>query len=167
MQPEKTRFEYAVSKGRKLVLNPSLYGLHQMKNGALAVEAALLLNRNGLRVTRRAIREGIRSTRWPGRFQVIESRLRPTTVLDVCHNPSGTEAFVRSFKLRFPGRKAYVITGFVKRKEHQKIFDLLAEITESYALVPLKTKRSVDLGQLVDEFLVLIGTRHVEYDAGL
>lgn len=148
MQPEKRRFEYTVSKGGKLVLRPSLYGLHQMKNGALAVEAALLLNRNGLSVTRRAIKEGISSTRWAGRFQVIESRLKPTLVLDVCHNPSGTEAFVQSFKLRFPGRKAYVIAGFVKRKEHQKIFDLLTEIAESFALVPLKTKRSVDLVEL-------------------
>lgn len=150
IRPESMLFEYTVPDGRKLVLKPSLYGLHQIKNSALAVEAALLLNENGLPITRRAIKEGIESTRWPGRFQVIESRLKPTLVLDVCHNPGGTAAFVQSFKLRFPDRRAYVITGYVKRKEHQKIFDILSDIALSYALVPLKTKRSVDLTELVD-----------------
>jgi len=151
IRPESMLFEYTAPNGGKLVLRPSLYGLHQIRNGALAVEASLLLNKNGLPIARRAIKQGIESTCWPGRFQVIESRLKPTLVLDVCHNPSGTDAFVESFKLRFPGRKAYVITGFVKRKEHQKIFDLLSEITLSYSLAPLKTKRSVDLVELVDK----------------
>jgi dihydrofolate synthase/folylpolyglutamate synthase len=130
-------------------LTPSLYGVHQLKNSALALKAVSILSADGLRIPRKAVYEGLARTRWPGRFQVLERRGKPTLVLDVCHNAGGVAAFVESFKIRFPARKAYVITGFVKRKDHQAMFDALSAIAESYAVVPLKTKRSTDLNELL------------------
>lgn len=129
-------------------LSPCLYGLHQLTNSALALKAASILNEDGLSIPKDAAQEGLERTHWPGRFQVIERRGRPTLVFDVCHNAPGVAAFVESFQIRFPRKKAYVITGFVKRKEHQVMFDLLASITQQFAVVPLKTKRSTDLKEL-------------------
>ena len=62
---------------------------------------------------------------------------------------SGIKAFVATFKNSYPGQKAHIITGFVKRKEHQKIFNLLAPISKQYVLVPLSTHRGTDIGELV------------------
>lgn len=131
-------------------LTPSLTGLHQLRNCALALKAATILKRNGLKLSAAAVRRGVTSTEWPGRFQIIERPGKPLLILDVGHNAGGVAAFVESFRLKFPGRKAHVIAGFVKRKRHQEIFDCLSGIAESYALVPLRTRRSTDVRELLD-----------------
>ncbi len=134
---------YAIGK-----ITPSLVGTHQLKNTALVLRAISVLNAHGLFVSKRAAREGIRHTDWPGRFQICTLRGRPLHIFDVSHNAAGAASFAESFKAKFPGRKAYFLTGFVKRKEHQKIFDALSPIANSFALVKLHTKRSTDINEL-------------------
>ncbi len=129
-------------------VTPSLYGVHQLKNAALALKVVSVLRENGVTIPNSAVREGLARTTWHGRFQVVKRRGKPTLVFDVCHNASGVKAFVESFRTRFPGRKTHIITGFVKRKPHQQMFDMLATIAEDFALVPLNTKRSTDLEEL-------------------
>lgn len=130
-------------------LSPSLYGTHQLKNAALVVMAASILNGSWAPISQRAVRRGIESTKWPGRFQVVRSRGLPTLVLDVGHNAGGMAAFVEAFQSRFPGQRGDVITGLVKRKEHQRMFNSLSRIARSYSLVPLRTKRSEDVRELI------------------
>lgn len=130
-------------------LSPSLVGTCQLRNSALVMRAVSMLNDYGLSVSRKSVVKGITGSRWPGRFQVLDYKRKPTHVLDVSHNAAGIEAFVESFKVLFPARKAHIITGFVKRKEHQAIFNHLSSIAESYVLVPLNTRRSVDLDELI------------------
>jgi len=127
---------------------PALYGPHQLKNAALVLKAASIFRQNGLFVSKRAVIKGITKTNWPGRFQVLSQTGRSTIVLDVAHNPGGIRAFVESFKLCYPQKRALLLSGFVKRKNHQAIFDLLSEIASEYALAPLKTRRSADLAEL-------------------
>jgi len=124
-------------------------GHHQLYNAALAVKAMMILRERGLKISKRAVVDGLTQTRWAGRFEIIARRGKPTLVLDVGHNAAGVEAFVASFQNRFPGRRATIVTGFVKRKEHQKMFDSMSRIAMQYALVPLKTRRSVDLDELI------------------
>lgn len=130
-------------------LKPQMYGSHQLRNSALVVKAAFLLNENGLKVSKKSIYDGLANAFWPGRFQVIERKSKPTLVFDVCHNAGGVAVFVESFKNRFPGKRVHLITGVVKRKEHQKMFDLWGELTNSFHLVPLATHRSTDLDELI------------------
>jgi folylpolyglutamate synthase/dihydropteroate synthase len=72
-------------------------------------------------------------------------------VLDVCHNPGGAAAFATTFAQVFPGRKAKLLLGLVKRKQHQEIIDILSPVTELFWLVPMKTKRSTDVKTLQQE----------------
>ncbi|MEA2030751.1 MAG: folylpolyglutamate synthase/dihydrofolate synthase family protein [candidate division Zixibacteria bacterium] len=132
-------------------LYPALYGGHQLRNAALVVRIISLLQQARLKISRTAIRNGLAQTDWAGRFQVIKRRGKPSVVFDVCHNVGGITAFVNAFKTRFPGSRAHIITGFVKRKEHQKMFDLLGTIANQFHLVPLATRRSVNLEELSDD----------------
>ncbi len=132
-------------------LQPSLYGQHQLRNTALALKAVSLLRRSGLSISKKAVVEGLKTVHWPGRFQVITGKNRPTHVFDVGHNVGGMQAFVQSFQNRFPEKKALIITGFVKRKEHQKMFDELSSIACEYALVPLMSQRTMPLGELMEQ----------------
>lgn len=131
-------------------VKPVLYGNHQLENTALVLKAASIFRQNGLYVSKSAIRNGIKYTNWPGRFQVLSNIGRPTIVLDVAHNSGGVSAFVEAFKLKFPDKKASVISGFVKKKNHQSIFDLLSKVTRDYCLVPLDTKRTMTPNDLIE-----------------
>lgn len=139
----------ALGKIRVKHLKPSLPGRHQLTNCALALKAASMLNELGLRFSSSAVIKGVRETNWPGRFQIIRDRNRPTIVLDVCHNEGGARSFAETFKLEFPGKSARIVAGFVKKKEHQKIINALATIASEFTLVPMKTKRTVELKEFV------------------
>ncbi len=152
--------EFRMESGRMMVdfkdqgmelaeVAPALYGPHQLKNTALVLKAASIFRQNGLHVSKKAIADGIKNTNWPGRFQILSRPGYPTVVLDVAHNPGGVRAFVESFKQRFPNKQAGLVTGFVKGKMHQPMFDLLSEISAEYALVPLRSHRSVELRELL------------------
>ncbi|KAA3636014.1 MAG: bifunctional folylpolyglutamate synthase/dihydrofolate synthase, partial [Calditrichaeota bacterium] len=130
-------------------LSPSLVGTHQLKNSALVLKGCQILKENGLKITKKAVKDGIENTVWRARFQIVQKANKPLHIFDVRHNFKGVESFVKSVQLKFPGKKAYVITGFVKRKEHQKIFHLLAKISLQYNIVPLSTKRSTDINELI------------------
>lgn len=148
LRPTKTSFDYADENISLERVKPPLAGLHQFQNTALVLAAVGMLRSQGLKISKRAINDGLRSTEWPGRFQIRLRRGQPTVVLDVTHNERGMEAFVRTFLERFGDRRAHIVTGFVKRKPHQKMFDALARIAASYTLVPLATHRSMDLGEM-------------------
>jgi dihydrofolate synthase/folylpolyglutamate synthase len=129
---------------------PSLIGLHQLRNCALVLKTVSTLKAGGVHLSRRAVIAGLKSTDWPGRFQVLpRNDSTPRVVLDVCHNAAGAAAFAQTFTRWSGGHKAPIVIGLVKRKEHQAIIDALAPVAESFHLVPLASKRSVDVRDLV------------------
>ena len=130
-------------------ITPSLVGTHQIHNSALALKAVEILRSQGVVVSKKAMKDGIEQAVWPARFQIRTYKSKPTHIFDVSHNVEGVDSFVQSFKIRYPKRKAYILTGFVKRKEHQKMFNLLSQIAQFFALVPLSTKRSTDVADMI------------------
>ena len=130
-------------------VRPALHGRHQLRNCALVLRAVGELREAGYRIPKRAILDGLKEVKWPGRFQLEQASANgPTLVLDVCHNAAGAEAFADTFESVFPGEKATVILGLVKRKEHQKIVNSLSRIAKEFVLVPMKTKRTTDTREL-------------------
>ena len=146
---ERFRLDFSGQTFRMNKVALSLCGEHQMQNGALVLKAVDILNQNGMMFRRSSIRKGLTEVEWPGRFQILARNGKPTVVLDVCHNASGAQTFAATFARRFPGRTLSIILGLVKRKEHQLIVDALAPIASDFSLVPLKTRRSVDLDELI------------------
>lgn len=130
---------------------PSLLGIHQLKNSILTLKAISVLPHLGFKITKKAVLKGLKSAKWPGRFQLIKYKRRPDHIFDVSHNTAGVKSFVESFQLLYPDKRAFIITGFVKRKEHQKIFNHLSKIAYSYSLVPLNTRRSTDINELIEK----------------
>jgi len=127
----------------------ALLGEHQLANASLALHAVAILRETGITISQRAVRQGLATVRWPGRFEAIVRRGQPTLILDVGHNATGVAAFVKTFKARYPGRSAHVLTGLVRKKEHQKMVDSLAKIATDFSLVPLETHRSSDVDELM------------------
>ncbi len=56
-------------------LQISMFGKHQTKNAALAVKAALVLEKDhSFKIEENHIREGLKNAYWPGRFEILCSR---------------------------------------------------------------------------------------------
>ncbi|MFM7835665.1 MAG: glutamate ligase domain-containing protein, partial [Planctomycetaceae bacterium] len=70
-----------------------LLGKHQAHNASLAVMAAELAATHWPQIDRQAISSGLTETRWPLRFEVLESQ--PTVVLDAAHNTDSLKALVQ------------------------------------------------------------------------
>jgi len=87
---EKTQWRYRGPRGERYGLPiPALRGAYQLANAATAL-AVLDLLHDRLPVSAQAIREGLLAVSLAGRFQVLPGR--PTTVLDVAHNPHAARA---------------------------------------------------------------------------
>ena len=150
-RPDSLRFDFS-SNGLSLSnFQAALIGNHQIKNCSLALKTIEVLRERGFRLPKTAVRKGLQTTDWPGRFQIMSNgRPGQTLVLDVCHNAAGAKAFAETFALRFPGRRCLMVIGFVKRKQHQEMIDSLSKITRHFQVVPLKTKRSMSVKELVE-----------------
>ena len=112
--------------GKPITVSTPLLGVHQRRNVALAIAAAVELNQHGFTVTAAHIENGIRNTRWPGRFQVIPARdSGPDFVLDVAHNPAGTWALRAALSQHFPQRPIFFIFGAMRDKAIGEMADIL------------------------------------------
>ncbi len=61
-----------------------LLGRHQLANATIAIAMLAELNAQGVVISEQALREGLAAARWPGRFEVLQSR--PALVVDSAHN---------------------------------------------------------------------------------
>jgi dihydrofolate synthase/folylpolyglutamate synthase len=104
---------------------PSLPG-RQLQNAALAVRAAWTLEDLGWGISPEAVREGVASTRWPGRLERLGEA--PDLYLDGAHNPDGCEALA-AFVSGLPhGRKALVFTAM----RDKPVRSMLAALAPSF-----------------------------------
>lgn len=74
----------------------NLNGQYQIDNAAVALAAAEQLTAIGFPVPPAALLNGLATTRWPGRMELIRLDDGINLLLDGAHNPAGAEALSRS-----------------------------------------------------------------------
>jgi dihydrofolate synthase/folylpolyglutamate synthase len=112
-----------------------LLGVYQPGNALLAAAAARELG-----ASEPAIREGLRGTRWPGRFQIF--RRDPLTILDGAHNPAGARALAASLRAYFPGRPVTFVIGILADKDAGGILDALRPLAARIVLTAATNPRA-------------------------
>jgi dihydrofolate synthase/folylpolyglutamate synthase len=120
-----------------------LAGRHQLRNLALAIAAAVELNQCGFSISAAQIEQGIRQTRWPGRFQVLNWELgtgNQQLVLDVAHNPAGAWALRATLAACCGERPLTFVFGAMRDKAiaemAEVLFPLAANIVATRAHNP-------------------------------
>ncbi|MDP9291451.1 MAG: bifunctional folylpolyglutamate synthase/dihydrofolate synthase [Verrucomicrobiota bacterium] len=113
----------------------ALRGTHQNLNAALSVKA---LEAAKIDVSFDAIQRGLRSVRWPGRFQLVGNEI----VLDGAHNPAAMTRLATTWQEEFGEKKATVIIGILKDKDVTGICAAIAPIASSFIAVPVRSERS-------------------------
>ncbi len=118
--------------GEQILVETSLVGRHQLRNVALAIAAAVELNQQGFHgITAKTIEQGIRETRWPGRFQVIAAREEwPEVVIDVAHNPAGAWALRSALSERYEDRRLIFVFGAMRDKAISEMTEILFPLAE-------------------------------------
>jgi dihydrofolate synthase/folylpolyglutamate synthase len=116
---------------KKILVETPLVGRHQLRNVALAIAAAEELSKQGYSITHDSIEQGIRETRWPGRFQVIPpTGVSPGYVLDVAHNPAGAWALRSTLSACHDGRRLIFVFGAMRDKAIGEMAEILFPLAE-------------------------------------
>lgn len=143
--------------GQDVTIDSPLGGSHQQRNLALAIATAVELNQHHgfAKITAATIAEGIRSTAWPGRLELLTSN-GVDFLLDVAHNPDGAWT-LRSAIGQLPDeRPRTLVFSCLKDKAVEGIAQTLFPLFDSNAdrvhdhivLAPMNNPRAASLSDL-------------------
>jgi len=139
--------------GTRIMVDSPLVGRHQLRNLALAIAAAEELHNQQLhnkelgQITPATIEQGIRDTKWPGRFQVLSRTTNnPEYVFDVAHNPAGAWALRSTLSAAYPNsekaRNLTLVFGVMRDKAVQEITEILFPVAEHVIVTHANNPRS-------------------------
>ena len=116
-------------------VNLALPGAHQACNAAMAIEIALALWRQGMDIPDEAILEGLETTRFPARIEVL--RGEPLVLLDGSHNPAGAAALAATLKAQKLPQKPVAVLGVLADKAVAEMLRALGDCFGTiYAVTP-------------------------------
>lgn len=124
---------YRDDKGELTLPRPSLPGVHQFANAALAL--AMLRHQDKIAIGPMAMSRGMAAARWPARLQRLSSgplTQGRETWLDGGHNPSAGEAIVASLPDRF-----HLIIGMLDNKDPRALTVPLEGRVDRLIVVPV------------------------------
>jgi dihydrofolate synthase / folylpolyglutamate synthase len=147
-QNSQPRYRYPLQVlGKKILVETPLVGRHQLRNVALAVAAAEQLSKKFPAITPEAMERGIRETRWPGRFQVLDKQVLdkqdwPEIVLDVAHNPAGAWALRSALSEQYEDRPLIFVFGAMRDKAISEMAEILFPLAERVIATQAANPRS-------------------------
>ncbi len=146
----RNQFTLAVMK-KEIKVDFPLAGRHQLRNLALAITAAEELNRFGFHISAQDIEQGIHSTTWPARFQVIPAADGfPEVVLDVAHNPAGAWALRSALSTFYEGRPLTFIFGAMRDKAIGEIADIIFPLADRVIATHAENPRAASPQQIAE-----------------
>jgi dihydrofolate synthase/folylpolyglutamate synthase len=146
-------------------LDTIMLGQHQIMNASTAICATFLLNQRGYYINETHIREGIKNTRWNGRFDIINIKQNSSKVrliIDGAHNPHGINSFFYTFKqLHLEEEKRTFIFAVMKDKEYKVMVNLTVPFAKKVILPHIHNLRSLDPNILKVEFAKYISQNDI------
>ena len=132
-----------------------LLGRHQIENASLAVLSAKVLNSKGFTVSDEAIYNGLKNTKWQGRFEIIDC-VKGKLILDGAHNEDGAKALYSALCDYFPDRKIGAVMASFKDKEYQKTVEIISGAVDEIYTVNAEGERSLpaeNLAEIASKFV--------------
>lgn len=127
-------------RGRK-DLHLRLLGTYQCHNAAVALDTVDALRRRGWDIPEAAVRRGMETVTWPGRFEVL--RTRPLVLADGAHNPNGVAELVRCLEQYLPGKKCLFLTGVMADKDYVSMMRMVTPYAAAFITVPPPSERAL------------------------
>lgn len=127
----------------------SLAGSHQRLNAALALAA---LDAAKVSVPEAAIRQGLESVVWPGRFQRLALPHGIPIILDGAHNEAAAARLAQTWREVYGDEKPVILLGVLRDKDVPAICRELAPLAATFVVTPVHSVRTcavADLAQTV------------------
>ena len=138
-------------------LVPGLRGVWQRHNMALAVAA---IDASGAYRSEQAVRQGVKATSLPGRFEVVRLG-NQDVVFDGAHNAAAAQALAETLKQEFPGKKVVLLTGMISGHDPEDFYTHFATLVKAAHFSPINFHRAVDPKEVLESVWGLIhGTAH-------
>jgi dihydrofolate synthase/folylpolyglutamate synthase len=134
-------FDYTGIKRNYALLSLILRGRHQTSNAATAL-AALELATKAFPLDEDAIRAGLKTVSWPGRFEIV--RENPTVVLDGAHNGEGVAALAEELERYREGRAIKLVFASMEDKDWRLMLAMLTKLADEVVLTRVAMERSAD-----------------------
>jgi dihydrofolate synthase/folylpolyglutamate synthase len=116
-----------------------LVGRHQAGNAALALRAVEeLARRDGWALDPEAVREGLRGTELPGRFEPRSFGSRPV-IFDGAHNPMKLASVTQTLREVHPGRRFPWVLAFKQDKDLQAAVRVVARVASLIVATQFRT----------------------------
>jgi len=106
----------------------ALLGKHQLENATTVIATVdvlreALLTSGAKDLGARAVRDGLRMARWPGRFEIL--RADPPVIVDGAHNVDSVNKLAMTLVEVFPGKRWTFIFGTLKDKDAEGMLKAL------------------------------------------
>ena len=114
-----SRFSYYGLRRTLKGLELGLKGKFQNRNAALSLAVIEILERKGFEISSHHMEEGLKTTRWPGRMQVVSQA--PLIILDGAHNTKAMKELALAIGNDFRFRRLILVIGVMEDKDVGKI----------------------------------------------
>ncbi len=128
---------------QRMLPAPGIPGEVQYRNAAVAVAALQVL---GWAVPDEAMVRGLRETRLPGRFQIVQER--PSIIVDVAHNPQAVRALAVNLNHLPVAGRTHAIVGMLADKDAGAALLSLKGKVDTWHLVTLQGWRGAPAERL-------------------
>ncbi len=110
---------------------PSLPGMHQGRNAAIAIAVLRVLDSRWKNLEKEKIIQGIQTTRWEGRLEIVSRN--PLVILDGAHNEEGAGA-LRDYIREFVPSPPILVYAAMRDKKVERMADILFPHAETVIL---------------------------------
>ncbi|MDI7275230.1 MAG: folylpolyglutamate synthase/dihydrofolate synthase family protein [Anaerolineae bacterium] len=119
-----------------------LLGPHQLVNATTAIAALWTLRERGLDLREEAIREGLRTVRWPARLEIVSRE--PLIIADGAHNGDSMLRLMEALEAHFPGRRRVAVFGSLADKDLPRMFSALLPCVDTVIYTRTVHPRAAD-----------------------
>lgn len=123
-----------------------LLGAHQLQNVCTVLSIIEILRRKGFSVSEQAVGEGLKSTRWPGRFELLSRS--PDFFVDGGHNPQCAGAIKATLDELFPNKKICFLLGVLADKNYRGIIEPVLPIMKRVVAITPPNPRAMAAKEL-------------------
>ncbi len=130
-----------------------LIGNYQLLNVAVALKVIEVLKELGWNISNDQIIDGLKNTKWPGRFEVLKKD--PVFIVDGAHNPHGIKATSQSIKAVFDeqlkkGEKLSFIFGVMVDKDYMDMLSQIIPMAKEFYCVTPDNPRAFQANELAN-----------------
>jgi len=134
--------------GHEYVFTPSLRGMHQGRNAAIAIAVSEQLSGQGKKIDRDRVIRGVETTRWPGRLEVISAR--PCVLVDGAHNEEGAKA-LSAYVKEFVSKPLILVFAVMRDKKIANLANILFPLAERVILTRFPYHKAAEPEDVLEE----------------